>query len=161
LRRLDSLRYKQAAEGNLSAAFVYSEGGEKKMKRWLGTAVVLAHFAVVMLHGSAHTQLKVGLAPWQTAFVLIVIVVAPLLAVILIWTRFSRFGFGLLAASMAGALLFGVYFHYLTISPDHVSHLPPGDAQGTFRLTAFLLAITEAIGLTTGLAYSRRATKGP
>ena len=126
------------------------------MKRWIGTAVVLAHFAVVMFHGSAHTQLKVGLAPWQTAFVLIVIVIAPLLAAILIWTRFSRFGFGLLSLAMAGALIFGVYFHYLTISPDHVSHLPPGDAQGTFQLTALLLAITEAIGLVTGLLFFGR-----
>ena len=126
------------------------------MKRWIGTAVVLAHFAVVMFHGSAHTQLKVGLAPWQTAFVLIVIVIAPLLAAILIWTRFSRFGFGLLSLAMAGALIFGVYFHYLTISPDHVSHLPPGDAQGTFQLTALLLAMTEAIGLVFGLLFFGR-----
>ena len=129
------------------------------MKRWLGTAVVLAHFAVVMFHGSAHTQLKVGLAPWQTAFVLIVIVIAPLLAAILIWTRFSRFGFGLLALAMGGALVFGVYFHYLTISPDHVSHLPPGDAQGTFQLTALLLAMTEAIGLVFGLLFFGRRTQ--
>jgi len=129
------------------------------MKRWLGTAVVIAHFTVVMFHGSAHTQLKVGLAPWQTAFVLIVIVIAPLLAGILIWTRLSRIGFMLLAAAMGGALLFGVYFHYLVISPDHVSHLPAGDAQGTFRLTAILLAITEAIGLTIGLVYSRWTTE--
>ena len=129
------------------------------MKRWIGTAVVLAHFAVVMFHGSAHTQLKVGLAPWQTAFVLIVIVIAPLLAAILIWTRFSRFGFGLLALAMGGALVFGVYFHYLTISPDHVSHLPPGDAQGTFQLTALLLAITEAIGLVIGLLFFGRRTQ--
>lgn len=126
------------------------------MKRWLGTAVVLAHFAIVMFHGSAHMQLKVGLASWQTTFVLIVIVIAPLLAAILIWTRFSRFGFVLLSLAMGGALVFGVYFHYLAISPDHVSHLPAGDAQGTFRLTALLLAITEAIGLLIGISYSRR-----
>ena len=138
---------------------ISGEGGEKKMKRWLGAAVVLAHFAVVMLHGAAHTQLKVELATWQTAFVLMVIVVAPLLAAILIWTRFSRFGFGLLSLAMGGALVFGVYFHYLTISPDHVSHLPPGDAQGTFRLTALLLAITEAVGLVIGVVYSRRAAR--
>ena len=129
------------------------------MNRWLGTVVVLVHFAVVVFHGSAHTNLKVDLAAWQSVFVLIVIVVAPLVAAILIWTRLSRFGFVLLAASMAGALLFGVYFHYLAISPDHVSHLPPGDAQGAFRWTALLLAITEAIGLTIGLVYSRRTAK--
>jgi hypothetical protein len=129
------------------------------MNRWLGTAVVLAHFVVVMLHGSAHTNLKVELAAWQTVFVLAVVVIAPLFAAILIWTRFSRFGFGLLALVMAGALAFGIYFHYLTISPDHVSHLPAGDAQGIFRLTALLLAITEVIGLTVGLWYARRGIR--
>lgn len=130
------------------------------MKRWLGVGIVLAHFIVVMFHGSAHTNLKIDLATWQTIFLLIVVVLAPIVAAILIWTRLSRFGFVLLAASMAGALLFGIYFHYLAISPDHVSHLPPGDAQGTFRLTALLLAITEAIGLTIGLAYSRGTANG-
>lgn len=129
------------------------------MKRWLGIAVVLAHFVIVLVHGSAHTNLNVGLATWQNVFVLIVIVVAPLVAGIVIWTRFSRFGFALLSAAMGGALIFGAYFHYLAISPDHVSHLPPGDAQGTFRLTALLLALTEAIGLMIGLIYSRRATR--
>jgi len=131
------------------------------MNRWLGTGIVLAHFVVVMFHGSAHTNLRIDLAAWQTVYVLIVIVLAPLVAAMLLWTRLSRFGFVLLAASMAGALLFGVYFHYLAISPDHVSHLPPGDAQGTFHLTALLLAITEAIGLTIGLAYSRRSARQP
>lgn len=126
------------------------------MKRWLGIGVVLAHFVVVLLHGSAHTRLKVDLAVWQNVFVFIVIVVAPLFAGIVLWTRYSRFGFALLAAAMSGALVFGAYFHYLAISPDHVSHLPPGEAQGTFRLTALLLAITEAIGLTIGFLYSRR-----
>jgi hypothetical protein len=125
------------------------------MKRWLGVSIVLAHFIVVMFHGSAHTNLKVELAAWQTVFVLIVILLAPLVAAVFIWTRFSHFGFLLLAASMAGALLFGLYFHYFAISPDHVSHLPPGDAQETFRLTALLLAITEATGVTIGLVYSR------
>ena len=129
------------------------------MKRWLGIVVVLAHFVIVLLHGSAHTKLKIELAAWQTVFVLIVILLAPLVAAIVIWTRFSRFGFALLAAAMGGALVFGAYFHYLAISPDHVSHLPPGDAQGTFRLTALLLAITEAIGLTIGLVYSRREAR--
>lgn len=127
------------------------------MKRWSGIAVVLAHFVIVLLHGSAHTQLKIELAVWQTAFVLIVIIIAPLLAGILIWTRFSRFGFALLAVAMGCALVFGAYFHFLAISPDHVSHLPPGDAQGTFRLTALLLAITEAIGLVFGLVATKRA----
>src|ERR1043165_9661672 len=44
---------------------------------------------------------------------------------------------------MLGALIFGACYHYLIISPDHVAHLPPGDARSLFRTTALLLEITE------------------
>ena len=54
---------------------------------------------------------------------------------------------------MVGSLVFGFLYHYIIISPDHVSHLPPGTAQGMFRLTAVLLIVTEALGvLVAGLA---------
>ncbi len=52
---------------------------------------------------------------------------------------------------MAGSLIFGVYYHFVAVSADHVSHLPPGEAQGLFRLTALLLAATETFGLAFGL----------
>lgn len=48
---------------------------------------------------------------------------------------------------MLGSLIFGFLYHYIIISPDHVSHLPPGAAQGTFRITAVLLLVTEALGV--------------
>jgi hypothetical protein len=120
------------------------------MMRWLGTLVVLAHFVISLFHGSAHTKLHVELSAWQQSYVLIVIIAAPLVAAPLIWTRLSRFGFILLVAAMAGALIFGAYFHFFAISPDHVTHLPPGDARGLFRVTSVLLAITEVFGITVG-----------
>jgi ACR3 family arsenite efflux pump ArsB len=43
--------------------------------------------------------------------VLTVIFVAPLIAMVLTWTRLARLGFLLLAASMAGSLIFGVTYH--------------------------------------------------
>jgi hypothetical protein len=52
---------------------------------------------------------------------------------------------------MAGSLIFGVAYHYVVISPDHVSHIPPGDAQGLFRTTALLLVLTELFGVVVGL----------
>jgi hypothetical protein len=117
----------------------------------LGTFAVLAHLVVNVLHGSAHTRLQIALTNIQTWFVLIVILIMPLIAGALLWTRYLGFGFVLLTVSMAASLIFGVYFHYVYESADHVSHLPPGDAQGLFRITALLLAVTETFGVVIGL----------
>jgi len=116
-----------------------------KWRVWV-TSAVLAHLIVNVLHGQAHTRLEVGLSNWQQAYVLAVILLAPLVALGLSFTRYARAGLWLLLVSMIGSLAFGVCYHFLIISPDHVSHLPPGDAQGLFRVTAWLLAITEACG---------------
>src|SRR6476619_5217693 len=112
----------------------------------LAKIAVLAHLLVSLVHGYAHNQLGVGLSAWQNSYVLIVIILGPLIALALVWMRRTRAGFALLAISMAGSLIFGGYFHYIGISPDHVSHLPPGDAQGMFRVTAVLLLATELFG---------------
>lgn len=126
-------------------------------KVWI-TIVVLAHLVVNLLHGNAHTSLGVGLSTWQTLYVLAVILVAPLLALGLLFTRYSRAGLWLLSASMLGSLIFGFLYHYIIISPDHVSHLPPGTAQGMFRVTAVLLLITEALGVVVAAKVLHQST---
>src|SRR6185295_14125993 len=123
----------------------------------LSTLSVLAHLVVSIIHGRAHEGLAVGLSSWQNLYVMIVIVIAPLIAMMLIWTRLARPGLVLLVISMAGALIFGVVYHYVVISPDHVSHLPPGDAQGLFRTTALLLVLTELFGVVVGLLGLRES----
>jgi hypothetical protein len=112
-----------------------------------------------MLHGRAHEDLRVGLNAWQNIFVLAVIVIAPLIAMLLVWTRIARLGLWVLVVSMAGSLIFGAVYHYVIISPDHVSHLPPGDAQGVFRMTAALLILTELLGVAVGLWALRRSNR--
>jgi hypothetical protein len=111
------------------------------------TVVVLSHLAVNLLHGRAHTELGVGLTSWQQFYVVVVILVAPLVALLLMWTKYSRAGLWLLLASMLGSLIFGACYHYIIVSSDHVAHLPPGEARGLFRVTALLLLITEALGV--------------
>lgn len=88
-----------------------------------------------------------GLSTWQNAYVLIVILLAPLVALVLSFTRYIRPALWLLLISMLGSLIFGGLYHYVIISPDHVAHLPAGSAQGTFRTTALLLLVTEACGV--------------
>jgi hypothetical protein len=120
------------------------------MMRWLAILAVVAHAIIAWLHGDAHRQLGIGLNDWQKVFVDVVILAAPFVAIVMLWTRAARWGYLLLAAAMAGALAFGVYHHFIAISPDHVAHLPEGDAQVIFKTTAVLLSITEAFALGVG-----------
>ena len=123
------------------------------------TVAVLAHLVVNVLHGRAHGELGVGLNEWQNIYVIVVILIAPLIAMLLLWTRYARLGVLVLVISMAGSLIFGVIYHYVVVSPDHVSHLPPGAAQGVFRMTALFLGLTELFGLAAGLFGLRSNTK--
>ena len=127
----------------------------------LCAVAVLAHLGVSLLHGYAHSQLRVDLSSWQWYYVLSVIPMAPLLGLIMLWTRVRHIGLIVLAASMAGALLFGAYYHYVFISPDHISHLPPGDAQALFRVTAALLTVTELFGFIVALVGYKQIHKFP
>jgi predicted membrane protein len=122
--------------------------------------IVVAHLIVNVLHGQAHTSLGVGLSSWQQLFVIVVILLAPLVALVLSLTRYVRTGLWLLLISMLGAFVFGAFYHYVIISPDHVAHLPIGDARGLFRVTAVLLLITEAIGVAlAGLSLKLRVSR--
>lgn len=127
--------------------------------KWIVTLVVLVHLVVNVLHGRAHTELGVGLSNWQQAYVLLVILLAPLVALLLTWTRYARTGLWLLLLSMLGALIFGAAYHYVIISNDHVAHLPPGDARGMFQVTALLLLVTEAAGVIVATMSMRRFVK--
>ena len=73
------------------------------------------------------------LPPAATAFVILVIVLAPFLALALM--RASRLWAGalLLFGSMLGALLFGIAFHYLLPGSDNVADVPPGLWQLPFQ----------------------------
>jgi hypothetical protein len=122
--------------------------------------VVLAHLIVNLFHGQAHTSLGVGLSNWQQVYVIAVILLAPLVAFGLSLTKYLRAGLWLLLVSMLGSLIFGACYHYVIISPDHVAHLPAGDARALFRMTALLLVITEALGVAVAGIALRRPKRG-
>jgi hypothetical protein len=115
--------------------------------------IVVVHFAINVAHGIAHQHLAIGVNAFQKAFVAVVIVVAPLWAAYLIWKRSMRTGGALLALSMAGALVFGVYYHFILPGPDHVTHinLPISlDMRDIFDVSAVLLALFECLGVLAG-----------
>jgi len=118
----------------------------------IGIAVV--HLAINIAHAIAHDRLEIGLNAFQKIFVTAVIVVAPLYAAYLIWKGDLRIGGALLAISMAGALVFGFYYHFILPGPDHVTHIDlpiSADARDIFDLSAVLLALFECLGLLAGV----------
>ena len=113
-------------------------------------AAVLATL-VHVLHGNSHVEHRVPLATWQLTYVMVVVFLAPVVAAVLLWTRLQRVGAWLLLASMAGALIFGLAFHFLVSGPDNVFALHPGAGREAFRFSAVLVALTEALGCVAGV----------
>ena len=121
------------------------------------TAIVVAHLLVNVVHGVAHDELRVGLPPSGSVFVIVVVLILPLVAMVLVWTAKKRPGLILLSLSMFGSLLFGLYHHFLVASPDHVRSQPHSLWGNVFVLTAYGLLITEAIGTYVGIHFLRLA----
>ncbi len=77
------------------------------------TVLGAIHLGVVVWHGDAHKALAIALPPEENAFVLVVIVVAPVVAASLLWTKPRLWMF---FRSMVGAFVFGGYHHYVLAS---------------------------------------------
>ena len=112
--------------------------------------LILTHLLVSTVHGVAHGKLGIELSPAQKIFVLVVITLAPLIAMVLLLLRAFAAGAGLLVFSMTGALVFGVLYHFILISSDHIMHVPRMIWSLPFQLTAAMLAIIEAAGILIG-----------
>jgi hypothetical protein len=131
------------------------------MNRSVITGLVAVHLVATLWHGSAHTQLAIGLPPEKNIFVYVVILIAPIVAAVLVWTRFMATGFWILFLSMLGALLFGAYHHYVMVSPDNIGHLPAGSSEShsQFINSAAVIALLElaaALFATYSLGAQRR-----
>ena len=127
----------------------------------LALSVVAIHFAVVVLHSIAHEVLPVKASPAQLAFIIPVIIVAPVIAGIVL-PKFQRAGTILLTASMLGSLIFGVYYHFVADTIDHVAHvafLQPVFWSQMFQLTSYLLALTEMSGTGLGVILLLRSQR--
>jgi hypothetical protein len=111
------------------------------------TVLAAIHVTAVLWHGAAHSDLAVGLSRFQTLFVLGVILIAPLMATLLLWTRLEGSALSIYAWTMGASLLFGVYYHFIAVSPDNINYLPPGSdlARQRFTISAASVAVIEVI----------------
>lgn len=113
------------------------------------------HFLTVVVHSVAHEILSVKATPAQLAFIVPVIIFAPVVAGFML-PKFSKAGAVLLSVSMLGSFLFGLYYHFVADTSDHVAHvahLQPAFWSGMFRLTAYLLLVSELLGAAVGVLW--------
>jgi hypothetical protein len=91
----------------------------------------------------------------QTLLVALVIVqLGPLVGLGLIPVQ-PRGGAAVVAASMAGALVFGVVNHFVLPGPDNIMQVQ-AEWRTVFAATAALLALIEASGTIVGVVAVRR-----
>lgn len=110
------------------------------------------HFLTVVLHSVAHEVLSVKATPAQLAFIIPVIIFAPVVSGFML-PKFEKAGAALLLASMLGSCVFGLYYHFVADTIDHVAHvarLQPAFWSAMFQVTACLLAASEVAGTAVG-----------
>jgi hypothetical protein len=114
--------------------------------------IVWLDLAVNVIHALSHLGADIWLSFFGNAFVVVVIMVAPLVSLFLLHTtRLQWLGALLLFLSMLGACLFSVWNHFLVPGSDNVAHVPPGVWQQPFQVTAVLLTILQAVGTGIGV----------
>jgi hypothetical protein len=142
-------------ELTVNHAKIAEQESQMKAGALVVSLLVLTHHAIAYFHGAAHTQLEISMALWQNLFINLIIIALPLLGVVLLWTKWTNFGlFGIMLA-MVGALIFSIMHHYTLPSPDHISHLPAGEAHvhANFVWTASATVILEALAAVTSAYF--------
>jgi hypothetical protein len=111
------------------------------------------NFLAVIFHSVAHEVLGVKANAAQLSFIIPVIIIAPPVAGFML-PKFKKAGALLLTFSMLGSFLFGLYYHFVAITIDHVAHvahLEPAFWAMTFEVTAYLLLLVEVPSAIAGL----------
>jgi hypothetical protein len=120
-------------------------------------AVVLVHLAISVVHGRAHAGARIFLPLAGSLFVYIVVLGGPLVGLALARWR-PEAGAWIVAASLGGALIFGLVNHFLIAGSDHVASVAP-EWRTLFGATAVLLAASEVVGAATGVWYAWRCVR--
>ena len=132
-------------------------GREGQVARVALVSIVLAHLAINIVHGQAHTGAHVPLSPAAAAFVFIVILAGPLFGLAVFrWRR--RAGAWIVAASFAGSLVFGLVNHFIIPGADRVDHVSQ-EWRTLFGVTAALLLASEAAGVAIAVRSALRAAR--
>jgi predicted DCC family thiol-disulfide oxidoreductase YuxK len=105
----------------------------------------LLHLLFALSHTLAHLQLGVFGSAAHSVFIVVVLHLVPAVALARMRRR-PALAIGLLCAALAGSFVFGTYYHFVLVSPDHVAHVPSTPWTLPFQVSAVLLAICDGVG---------------
>ncbi len=111
----------------------------------LVVVLALLHLTAAGAHALAHHRAGVANTPGQIVFIVTVVMAAPAIAAALALRGRVAAATLLLAAALAGSFVFGLIFHYLVASPDHVAQVT-GPHAALFRASAAVLAAVDGLG---------------
>ncbi|QBD74543.1 hypothetical protein EPA93_00455 [Ktedonosporobacter rubrisoli] len=123
---------------------------------WLGSS---------LLHGVAHLVAGAPLTPlppdltWLGLTIELFFSLAPLVALVLLYTRRIRWGAALLCLSMLIALLWGFGAHFMSSTGDNVMAHATSPAGPAFLITSVLIFIVPWAGLIIGIHIFRLASR--
>jgi len=112
---------------------------------FLGTAVVLSHFAVVIWHLFLLLKLQPGTAGLALVFLIIVNLI-PVIGMVAFQRGRPKLAGVMIVVPLGVALVIGIYAHYLSAGTDNVFRMPPAEWRLPFQISALLLTVLEALG---------------
>ena len=119
--------------------------------------VIIAALHLVIGGGHQYTHILAGVenSPLQGLFILIVVTIAPWVAIYLVWKQKFKIGAVLFAVAMGASLVFGLMLHFLVESPDLYMNVVP-EHRTSFLYSALGLAFIEFVGFAYGARLALR-----
>jgi hypothetical protein len=120
---------------------------EKRVMSLVKLSVICANLHLVVGSGHLVSHLLLGVIPSLTQSIEIALINVLLpFASLAALRRNPLMGARSLCASLLGCFAYGVYYHFVFESPDHVCHLPSGAWALPFQVSAILLAAVDGAG---------------
>ncbi len=131
----------------------------QRLDRYL-VGLVVAHFAVTLVHASSHFALQILPTGLDLGFILSVITIGPIVGLLVL--RLNRIlAGGLLAVLLAASFVYGFYSHFLAPGPDNVTLIISQSWTVVFVLTAGLIGALEIAGVVVAAAVFWTAARTP
>ena len=121
----------------------------RKLLVW-SAPIVLGHFVAVIWH----LLLLVKVQPSTPRFfppLLILFNLFPIAGLVALAKGLRKLAGSMITLPLAIALVIGTYAHFLSPGTDNILCMPSGDLRLSFRISALLLVVLEALGCWIGI----------
>ena len=111
--------------------------------------VAAVHLVIGGVHQYAHVVAEVKNSLLQVVFIVLVVTIAPWVAIGIAWTRNLTLGAVVFSVAMLASLVFGLVLHFAVDSPDLYLNVVPKH-RALFLHSALGLGLLEFVGFVLG-----------